>query len=511
MTVLLDQPAEAELSGTTQVGIVLTQEGPVAREHIMFPDVGGHPCATHRPVGPAGRASTQAHGVGHGPDISIVCQAPPLLHAKEGPSRLTSRYAQRRNEVHQRLVHLGEVGHLGSPVVLLEVDVRGVVAAPWRQHPAVPESLQIGRHSLGARAGDEQVTGKLEIECLQLGVWFAIDRISKELLVSGQFLEMSWCGTQVELYPVKVLLIIARVTVQHIGIGHGGHTFDTLSSQLFVGLAFTHRILVKAIETGDIHQIDNSLGGSINTQFTTILTSERTIVEHRTYDRAEVDATVRVIEMLVGRGRMIRRIGMEGCVTIDSHLPLNGCGLVRQRRAKPEAHVHGFLRRQAHDDGRVGSRSEVIGRTAGAAADVGIMKRSLADVKPAAIIVHGRAVIKFNHQFAQRLIVLAVVALHLPHQRLGFAVVLRKEQPAHLPDMGVCLRIGHLALRLSRPQGDVIQLDDIGPCAAIDGGSQRAVSDDERLLVIGGGTVVVEREASGLCCQQAANTQGSEE
>ena len=139
------------------------------------------------------------------------------------------------------------------------------------------------------------------------------------------------------------------------------------------------------------------------------------------------------------------------------------------------------------------------------------MERGVADIEPAAIAVHGRAVIVFNLQFAQRLIVLAVVALHLPHQRLGFAVVLRKEQPAHLPDMGVCLRIGHLALRLSRPQGDVIQLDDIGPRAAIDGGSQRAVSDDERLLVIGGGTVVVEREASGLCCQQAANTQGSEE
>ena len=116
----------------------------------MLPDVGCCPGTTHVPICPTGVTFAQAHWVRHGPDVGVVRQTPALVDAIIVLGCDASRLTEILDKVEQRLMHLGEVGHLCCPVILLQIDVRGVVAAPRRQQVFVPESLQVGWHTCRA-------------------------------------------------------------------------------------------------------------------------------------------------------------------------------------------------------------------------------------------------------------------------------------------------------------------------------------------------------------------------
>ena len=98
-----------------------------------------------------------------------------------GPS---ARLAQLLDQVEQRLVALGEVRHLGGPVVHLGVDVDRVLAAPGGVHVVVPEALEV--RGLGARpgAGDQQVAPVLEVGRGEPGVARSLAH-GRETLVRG--------------------------------------------------------------------------------------------------------------------------------------------------------------------------------------------------------------------------------------------------------------------------------------------------------------------------------------
>ena len=70
----------------------------------------------------------------------------------------------------ERFVALGEVGHLGGPVVHLGVDVDRIVAAPGRTHRLVPDALQVGRLAAGPGAGDQQIAAEVEQQRRQSGI-----------------------------------------------------------------------------------------------------------------------------------------------------------------------------------------------------------------------------------------------------------------------------------------------------------------------------------------------------
>ena len=63
-------------------------------------------------------------------------------------------------------MELGEIGSLGSPVILLKIYIGGVVAAPWRGEFFIPKSLQVCRDGRGARACYEKIASELEVEFL---------------------------------------------------------------------------------------------------------------------------------------------------------------------------------------------------------------------------------------------------------------------------------------------------------------------------------------------------------
>ena len=115
----------------------------------------------------------QPDRVGKRPDVGVVtcCPAAVVDAVIVLGGLLTGDFArQRLDESEQWLMELAEVGGLGRPVVLLKVDVHRVVGAPRRQQVFVPESLQVGGHSFGARTGYHQIASVLEIELLQVRI-----------------------------------------------------------------------------------------------------------------------------------------------------------------------------------------------------------------------------------------------------------------------------------------------------------------------------------------------------
>ena len=114
----------------------------------------------------AGRPESRARQIarrGEAPDVGDVVRhesARAVVHAR----RLAAGLAQRIEKVEQRLVQLGEVGHLRRPVVHLQVDVEVIVRVPRRAHAVVPHALQVGRQIARTAAGDQQVAAELKIQ-----------------------------------------------------------------------------------------------------------------------------------------------------------------------------------------------------------------------------------------------------------------------------------------------------------------------------------------------------------
>ncbi len=86
-------------------------------------------------------------------------------------------------------MELAEISYFGGPVVFLKIDVGGVVGAPRWKHGFVPEALEIGGHAHGAGAADEQITAKLEVELLKVGIGGVCVEIVEESAVGGHGIE----------------------------------------------------------------------------------------------------------------------------------------------------------------------------------------------------------------------------------------------------------------------------------------------------------------------------------
>ena len=120
---------------TAQVVLVVGVE-------VVVPDGTDHPCASHIPVAPLRVLLTATDGRCLCPDVAVVATAPSVVDAVVVASRVDAIIAQRRDKSLQRLCHFRQVDGLSGPVALLEIDVHGVVAVPWRVEIWRPQSLQ---------------------------------------------------------------------------------------------------------------------------------------------------------------------------------------------------------------------------------------------------------------------------------------------------------------------------------------------------------------------------------
>ncbi len=119
----------------------------------MFPYVGAYPCTAHVPARPARAVGLQSDGVGHCPYVGIVAETPSAVNPIVVPGGACAAFGQVvYPSGHGRFVELPEGGDLRRPVVLFNVYVGGVVAAPGREEMLVPQPLQVGGYSRGAAA-----------------------------------------------------------------------------------------------------------------------------------------------------------------------------------------------------------------------------------------------------------------------------------------------------------------------------------------------------------------------
>ena len=95
---------------------------------------------------------------------------------------------------------------------------------------------------------------------------------------------------------------------------------------------------------------------------------------------------------------------------------------------------------------------------------------------------------------------LRVGSLHVELQGVGLAVVFGKQRLANLgnPQVGIGIKVA--VDGLARPQGDVVQINDVVVGAAIDECAELAVAYRQRLLEVVGGTVVMENHRRLLGC-----------
>ena len=138
----------------------------------------------------------------------------PSPGAEIGPGRACTGLHQRAHEVEQRLLAFGQVGGTSRPVVHLDVDVVVIVNAPRPVHVVVPQALQVGGQIARTRAGYQQVTPVLEVECLQ-PVVRRPGAVTLQPPGRGQRLHLTeTAGVQLQLAAAEQRLVVCHVAGQ---------------------------------------------------------------------------------------------------------------------------------------------------------------------------------------------------------------------------------------------------------------------------------------------------------
>ena len=290
---VLDEPLQAEIGSTlhqrkshrAQILLIL-------REQVTLPKRIDKPRSAEIPVGPLGFLALLAHRVGHRPEVAVMTGTPAAADAVVVLGGMATILGQSSDEAIQRFCHLCEIADKGWPVVLLQVDIHGVVAAPRRPQMWRPQALQIGRHALGARTTDEHVAAILEIKCLQIARRTSLISIVLEQLVGG-YREVFLVSIQRELQAVVVVLVVGDVTLTELLIAEVLGVPDIVGSLFQIGSTLLDGMLVKAIEAGAVDDVDDGLLSITDSQ-TAVAGLDGSLFGISLKDGAEMDALHRV-------------------------------------------------------------------------------------------------------------------------------------------------------------------------------------------------------------------------
>lgn len=120
---------------------------------------------------------------------------------------------------------VGQVGWISRPVVHLDIDVDGVLAAPGWTVRIVPDALQIGgqgSHSSVSRGRYEEVTPKVEHQGRQLDVRIRIALVVGQSRVGG--LVAIAARSEVEIDATHQARVVSDSRLLHlcVSLGHGG-------------------------------------------------------------------------------------------------------------------------------------------------------------------------------------------------------------------------------------------------------------------------------------------------
>ena len=174
-------------------------------------------------------------------------------------------HGQCLHEGEQRFCHLAKVGHLGQPVVLLEVDVHRVVRPPRCPQIVRPQSLQVGWDAFGARTGYQQVASILHVQCFQIGVVSALVGIVFQLLL-GCPVAIGHRSAQKQFHPVVEVGIVGHMLFLDSLVIFLFQGLLVCQSQLLAGLPLPYGVLVKTVKAGFVDKIQGCFGCVCNQQ-----------------------------------------------------------------------------------------------------------------------------------------------------------------------------------------------------------------------------------------------------
>ena len=378
--------------------------------------------------------------------------------------------------------HLGQIGRKGGPIVLFEVDVHGVVTAPRRPEMGCPQSLQVGRNARSARAADEQVTAILEIKGLQIAVVgarsvaFEVGIVFEHLLRIHIVVE---CRTaETELHTGEETAIVGHMADQQLVVGIVHQMPRIIGSHVDIVGSLADRMLVETVETGLIDNVDDGLSDTAELQGGIDHLHVAVAVFHLQHG-AIVDAVFRIARGMAEHGELV----------------LAGFHAMGHLRGEHQSTIERLFLAGCEPYGNhlVGIRGPILALEAHAIA----LKSGAADGTVEAelpVIAGGCAlVVVVDEQCGQRLVVLRVVSLHMPLERVGQLVVLTKQCLAYLgnPLAGSFVLVA--VNGAARPERDIVQMEHVLVGTAIHQRAQLAVANGQRLLEIVGGTVVPQR------------------
>ena len=363
--------------------------------------------------------------------------------------------AQVGDEIHQRLMQYAQVSRLGRPIVFLQVDVAGVVAAPRGKQAFVPQALQVGGHTGCTRTGNEQVTSVLEIKHFQLRIALVLIGIFQKLPVGRQGGNSGIRFAQIQFHTVEEMLIIGHMCLAQRLITLLRSFRHALCHQVPIVPSFLDGVFVKTVKAGDVGYQDERLLSSVNLEFARrIALHLRRIRSEHLDEGAEMNATLRVVEVFVLHQVEINRIGMIGGIAIGRDFVSPGRRGMRKLGIEGQQRLYAFgtVTLKANHNHGVGGGSKIIGLHPRAIFEILRTGCGVTDVQPSPV---GSYLGTFAHiaqgQRAQGLIIFAIMPLHLALFAVRTPVILLVQQVAYHGNGLVSVGSGDGPVRLARP------------------------------------------------------------
>ena len=229
-----------------------------------------------------------------------------------------------------------------------------------------------------------------------------------------------------------------------------------------------------------------------------------------------MDASIRIVRQPLPFRGIIAGIGVPGGIALAKKGVSIGPGAVRQFRFQQHLNLQRLFAAEADHHHRVRGRYEIAGLEGLPIPKIAHRGAGVRKVQRAAV-VRDFPLRKTQQEFSQRLVVLAEMPLQMALQFIGLPVIFLFQgfpdllHPAgRLPPGGEgfhdgIVRMVRSAVRLSRPQGDVVQGDAVFHGAAIHQRAQFAVPEGKGLLEIGGRPIVMKHQrlllTTGEACQ----------
>ena len=179
-------------------------------------------------------------------------------------------------------------------------------------------------------------------------------------------------------------------------------------------------------------------------------------------------------ELSQGALYLVGYLGCEGYLTIDVALQSDGNQLI-------------------------GVRSKIFSHDEFAVTLITVAHNGRVEIQRSAIVLDFTKTQILDVERAQGLVILRVRPLNVQLQGIGKGIILLEQglTDGWYPLVGISIEVAIYGL--TRPEGDVVQVDYIIIGTSVDKGTQLTIAYGQRLLEVGGGFVILKHHGGLLC------------